>query len=127
MGSENRRAGYRIPLQMFMNQHVADRSFRCMATNLSPSGLYVNSLAQLVERERPQVIGLEFELPEVSETIWARGEVRYDKADNYFRGTGIEITGIARAHQRLIHDYVCEQRSRQLRKLLATIRRNRMH
>ena len=125
MATVNRRAEPRIALQMFLNEYVKDNPYRCLATNVSPSGLYVNRLPNLVQQ--PRVLGLEFELPGTSEVIWARGEVRFDATDPYFRSTGIAITGIASSHQRLLRDYVVETRIRQLRRLLATIRRNRMH
>jgi hypothetical protein len=111
---------------MFLNEYVKDRAFRCLAVNVSSNGLCLSSLS-LPAFSPTRVVGLEFELPGTSETVWARGEVRHDASDPYFRGTGVEITGIAKVHQRLIRDYVMEQRARQLRKLLAVIRRNRMH
>ncbi len=126
MGSVNRRQDQRIALQLFLNEYVGDRAHRCMATNLSSSGLYVNRLLR-PEPQPSRVVGLEFSLPGISEVIWARGEYRFDQVDPYFRSTGIEITGIARVHQRLIHEYVSEERAKQLRRLLAMIRRNRMH
>ena len=125
MGTLNRRSTYRVPLQMFLNEYVRDRAHRCMAVNLSPTGLYVNRLLTPFFWEN-RVVGLEFEIPETSETIWARGEIRYDAMDRYFHGTGIEFTGMARAHERIIRDYVLERREQALRKLLARIRRNRL-
>ena len=126
MGFVNRRNSYRIPVQMFLNEYVADTPYRCMSANVSPTGLYLNRLLQPVGRSSP-IVGLEFELPGTNEMIWARGEVRYDTFDPYFHGTGVQITGIALAHQRLLRDYVLENRAQQLRKLLTLIRRNRMH
>jgi hypothetical protein len=126
MGFVNRRNGYRIPVQMFLNEYVADNPHRCMSVNLSPEGIYLNRLIQPVHRRNP-VVGLEFELPGTSEVIWARGEVRYDSLDPYFHGTGVEITGIAQSHRRLLRDYVMDCRAQQLRKLLRLVRRNRTH
>jgi len=126
MGIVNRRSSYRIPMQMFLNEYVSDKAHRCMAINLSPSGLYLNRLLTPFARDNP-VVGLEFELPQTSEMIWARGEIRYDAMDRYFHGTGVEFTGMARAHERLIREYVLDQRERDLRRLLARIRRNRLH
>lgn len=126
MGSVNRRASSRIAMQMFLNEYVKDKAHRCMAVNLSPSGIFLNRLLTPFQREN-QVVGLEFELPGTSEVIWARGAIRYDALDKYFHGTGVEFTGMARAHERLIRDYVLEKRERSLRRLLAQIRRNRLH
>jgi hypothetical protein len=126
MGFVNRRNDYRIPLQMFLNEFVADRPFRSMSVNLSPKGISLNHLIQPVENAR-KLVNLEFELPGTSEVVWAAGKIRYDARDTYFHGTGVEFTGMARIHQRLLRDYVIEHRTRQLRKLLTLIRRNRMH
>ena len=70
---------------------------------------------------------LEFELPETGETIWARGEAMRDSYSQFFHGTGLKFTGMARAHQRLIRDFVCDKREHQLLGLLKLIRRNRRH
>jgi hypothetical protein len=126
VGTLNQRSEYRIYLQMFMDEHVDNKSHRCMAVNLSPGGLYLNRLIAPMLREKP-VVGLEFELPETSEVVWARGEICYDSMDKYFHGTGVRFTGMAQKHERLVRDYVYEQREQQLRKLLATVRRNRWH
>ena len=126
MGSVNRRSSFRVPIQLFLNEFVKDKAHRCMAVNLSPSGIYLNRLLTPFHRDG-RVVGLEFELPETSEVIWARGEIRYDAMDRYFHGTGIEFTGMARVHERLIHDYITERRVKTLRKLLARVRRNRLH
>lgn len=126
MGSANRRSSFRVPVQMFLNEYVKDKAHRCMAVNVSPSGIYLNRLLAPFRRE-DRVVGLEFELPETSEIIWARGEIRYDAMDPYFHGTGIEFTGMAHLHQRLIRDYVMEQRVQRLRRILARVRRNRVH
>lgn len=126
VGVVNRRSDYRIAVQMFLNEYAKDKAHRCMAVNLSPSGIYVNRLV-LPYLRQSKVVGLEFALPETSEVVWAKGEVRFDTMDKYFHGTGVEFTGMARAHERLIRDYVYEKREKALRKLLAKIRRNRLH
>lgn len=116
----NRRNANRISLQMFLNEYVQDNPNRCMSFNLSPWGVYLSRLnASEIEKRKTSVIGLEFELPGTSEVIWAKGEVRYEVWDEFFHGTGVEITGIAQAHQRLLADYVMEQKTTQLREMLA--------
>lgn len=126
MGSANRRISSRIPLQIFLNQYVKDDPHRCVSYNLSPKGIYLGGMVRAVERPTP-IMGLEFELPGTSEVIWARGEVRYDFRDAYLQGTGVEFTGMASSHERLVRDYVFDQKARKLRSLLKTIRHNRMH
>ncbi|HJZ87745.1 MAG TPA: PilZ domain-containing protein [Polyangia bacterium] len=121
-----RRFGYRVPLEMFLNEYVHDRLHRCVTTNLSESGLHVHKLITPPQR-RPAGVQLEFELPGTGEVIWAKGEVAFEQYDDYFHGTGVRLTGIARLHARLLRDFVREKRNAQLGELLDQIRRNRYH
>ena len=120
--TSNRRIA-RIPLQIALNEYVVDEPHRCMSLNLGLTGIYLQRLAQPVRR--PSVVGLEFELPRTSETVWARGEVVFDQFDDYFHGTGVRFTGLTRFHERMIRDFVLEERERRLRKLLSRVQRNR--
>jgi hypothetical protein len=126
MTMRERRDGYRIPLQLFLNEYVADRPHRCLTVNLSETGLYVHKLIQPLRRNT-HVVGLEFELPGMGETIWARGEICYDDFDDYFHGSGIRITGIPRLHQHLLRDYINEKRRVRLEEIMRRIRLNRRH
>ena len=126
MGIANRRLGTRIPLQIFLNEYVADRAFRSMSVNLSPTGILINRLTTPMVHQSP-ILGLEFQLPGTSDTIWAKGEMRYNAFGEHFSGMGIAFTGIAQGHQRLIQEYCAVQRAKQLRKILAKIKRNRLH
>jgi hypothetical protein len=110
---------------MFLNQYVRDKRFRSMTVNVSESGIYLNRVASdnlLAPVTNRGLIGLEFELPETGETIWAAGEVRYQAVDKYFHGTGIRFKAMPKVHARLIRDYCVEQRRHKLSTLLARIR-----
>lgn len=125
MGSYNRRLAARIPLQMLLNEYIKDEPHRALSFNVSEEGIFVNRLRlKEVARESP-VVGLEFELPGTSETVWARGEVIFDQTDEFFQSTGIRFSGMAQRHQRLVRDFVLEHQARQLRDILTRIRRNR--
>lgn len=126
MSVRERRLGNRIPLQLFLNEYVADRPHRCLSVNVSETGLYVHKLLQPLRRQG-NVVGLELELPGVGETIWARGEVCYDTFDDYFHGSGIRITGIPRLHARLLRDYVVAKRRERLEDIMDRVRLNRRH
>ncbi len=120
-----------MPLRMLFNEYVRERPHRVMATNVSPTGLYVHrtfdtGLRDLQFGREDRFVQLEFELPGTRETIWARGEVRYDDlASDLLHGTGVHITDIARSHARLIRDYVYDMKERRLRNLLDRITFNR--
>ena len=125
----DRRFGYRVPLEMFLNEYVHDRLHRCVTANISETGLFLHKLpaAAVGLRRRPDALQLEFELPGTNEMIWARGELAYEHQDDLFLGTGVRLTGIATLHARLLRDYVREKRKAQLSALLDQIRRNRYH
>jgi hypothetical protein len=103
-----------------------------MATNVSPTGLYVHrtyeaGLKRLQFGREDRYVQLEFELPGTSEIIWARGEVRYDDVETQLlHGTGVHLTDIARAHARLLRDYVLDFKERRLRSLLGAVSFNRV-
>lgn len=114
---------------MFMNQYIADRPYRAMVGNLSESGMFLNRVKapQTPLRESQRTIGLEFELPGTSETIWARGEICYQGGDSYFYTDGVRFTGMPKIHARLLRDYCIESRREQLGGLLARIRSASAH
>lgn len=126
MTNQDRRLGYRIPLEIFLNEYIQDRPHRAMTVNVSETGMYVNKVISPIVRTN-KVVGLEFELPGTGETIWARGEICYDTLDEYFHGQGVRFTGMARMHARLLRDFCIEKRRAQLGELLDRIRRSRYH
>ena len=136
----DRRDDDRIPLQLFLNEYVADRLHRVVTTNVSPTGLFVNRVFAAGHRRlqfgrEERVVQLEFALPGTSDTIWASGEVRYDELglaarsgdEAMVHGTGIQFVSIARGHTRLLRDFVFEKRRQRLQQILELVRKNRYH
>ena len=116
--------GFRVPSEIFLNQYISDRPYRAMAENLSETGILLNRVkatGRLAERQR--VVGLEFELPGTSETIWARGEICYQGRDSYFHTDHVRFTAMPKVHARLLRDYCIESRREHLGGLLGRIRR----
>lgn len=107
-----------------MNQYIADRPFRAMAGNLSESGVLLNRVKATKKRlgDCQRVVGLEFELPGTGETIWARGEICSQGADNYFYTDRVRFTAMPGVHARLLRDYCIESRRTHLGTLLERIR-----
>jgi hypothetical protein len=106
MHSADRRYGARAPVEMYLNAYVQnDRHQRGFTINLSPTGLFLNTLMR--EPVPPHTpVGLEFTLPGTQETIWAAGEICYDKPDDeYFLGQGIRFTAMASLHARMIREF----------------------
>jgi hypothetical protein len=126
MTAHDRRLGFRVPMEIFLNEYVQDRAHRALTVNISDTGLYVNKVLQPMQRAN-RVVALEFELPGTGETIWARGEITHDALDDYFHGQGIRFTGMAQLHARLLRDYCIEKRRAQLGTMLEKIRKSRLH
>lgn len=124
MISSDRRLGFRVPSEMFLNQYIADQPYRAMAGNLSETGVLLNRVKVLPRdlSESDRVIGLEFELPGTGETIWARGEICYQSKDSYFYTDGVRFTAMPQIHARLLRDYCIESRREHLGGLLGRIR-----
>lgn len=129
-----RRDNQRIPLKIFLNEYVDERLHRGMTANISPTGLYMNrvfgaGLRHLQFGREDRFVQLEFALPGTSDTIWARGEIRYDElnAGELVHGTGIHFVDMARGHQRLLNEFVIDRKRQRLREILELIRRNRYH
>jgi hypothetical protein len=104
MSPSNRRFDNRVPLEMYLNAYVDERLQRGFTSDLSETGLRLNTLARAPLPPLTPV-GLEFVLPGVSETIWAAGEICFDASDDYFLGRGIRFTAMAGKHARLVREY----------------------
>jgi hypothetical protein len=111
MQSLDRRYGHRLPFEMYLNTYVADRPSRGFTSNLSESGLYLNTVAR---QPLPPLtpVGLEFSLPGLSETIWAAGQYCYDEPDDYLNGSGIRFVAMAGLHERMLREYLRDARSK---------------
>jgi hypothetical protein len=105
--THNRRRSERVPVGFYVEQIISDDPHRCFTTDLSPIGLYMERLAAPLERSS-SVVQLEIPLPNGSDSIWAKGEVIYDRFDALFHGTAVRFTGMARYHQRLLRDWLRE-------------------
>lgn len=126
MPARDRRLGFRVPLQIFLNKYVRDRPFRALTSNLSETGIYLQIVKTPWMPEPSDVsvpVGLEFELPGTGEVIWARGEICYGATDELVHGAGVRFTAMPTLHARLIRDYCVESRRAHLSTLLGRIRK----
>jgi hypothetical protein len=108
----NRRHSDRLPVGFYVDQIVHDDQHRCFTTDLSAIGLYMERLAAPLDR-RSNVVQVEIPLPNTGDAIWAKCEVVYDRFDALFHGTAVRFTGMARAHQRLLREWLRESGKRQ--------------
>lgn len=97
-GSDRRRAP-RVPVSVYLQQHVEGQTHRCFSSNLSRSGLYMERpIASFVRHSA--AIQLEIPLPDGQpEPLWASAEVVYDCFDALFHGTAVRFTGLGSQDQ----------------------------
>ena len=103
--SDNRRRSERVPVGFYVDQYINDEAQRCFTTDLSCIGLYMERLVEPLER-KSNVVQLEVSLPGENDSIWARGEVVYDRFDSLFHGTAVRFTGMPRVHQRMLREWL---------------------
>lgn len=115
----NRRRSERLPVGFYVDQIVGNDLHRCFTTDLSSLGIFVERVAEPMRRDS-SIVQLEIPLPEAGETLWAKGEVVYDRFDSLFHGTAIRFAGMARAHQRMLREWLWESRTSD--RLLASFR-----
>jgi len=105
--TQNRRRSERLPVGFYVDQIVGEDPHRCFTTDLSAIGLYMERLVEPLQRSS-SLVQLEIPLPQTGDSIWAKGEVIYDRFDALFHGTAVRFTGMARFHQRLLREWLRE-------------------
>jgi c-di-GMP-binding flagellar brake protein YcgR len=118
---QDRRLGFRIPFETMVTSYVHDRPVRGLVTNLSDTGMSLSAISMLAPPPG-LVVGLELEVPGVSESIWAAAQVCYRKDDGLASGLGMRFLAMARCHARTIRELCIEMRRKSLGSLLARIR-----
>jgi hypothetical protein len=118
---QDRRLGFRIPFETMVTSNVHDRPVRCLAPNLSDTGMSLSAISMLAPPPG-MVVGLELEVPGIPESIWASAQVCYRKDDRMASGLGVKFVAMARSHARMIRDMCIETRRKNLGSLLARIR-----
>jgi hypothetical protein len=88
---------------------VGEREQFAFVVDVSERGLRIER--PLRGRDEGRIVQLEFELPEVDEILWAKGEIRFDRlrpstATQPLRTTGVCIVAAASRHLRLMRDWV---------------------
>lgn len=116
-----RRFGFRVPYEVMMTSYVGDRPVRSLAADLSDTGVCLSAVSVLAPRVGV-VMGLEFFIPGVTDSIWAAGEVCHRRNDTVATELGVRFVAMAKTHARMLRDYCVESRREHLGGLLAKIR-----
>lgn len=103
--TRNRRRSQRHPVGFYVEQIVDDAPHRCFTSDLSPVGLYMERLAEPLQR-RSAVVQIEIPLPNTSDALWAKAEVVYDRFDSLFHGTAVRFIAMARGHERWLREWL---------------------
>ena len=86
---DERRNCPRVPVSVYLSQHVEGQTHRCFTTDLSSGGLYMERPIGSFVRHSAAV-QLEIPLPgDGGEPLWASAEVVYDCFDALFHGTAV--------------------------------------
>jgi c-di-GMP-binding flagellar brake protein YcgR len=104
-----------------VTSYVHDRPVRGLATNLSDTGMSLSAISMLAPPPG-LIVGLELEVPGVTESIWAAAQICYRKEDRLASGLGVRFVAMARSHARMIREFCIEMRRKNLGSLLARIR-----
>jgi len=121
MSLRDRRLGHRIPLDAMLTVLARDRPLRALSADLSDTGIGLATVAGVAPAPGA-VVGVELALPGTDDSIWARGEVCYQRPGDLAAGVGVRFTAMARLHARLLRDFVVEARRSHLGSLLSRIR-----
>ncbi len=106
-GHERRRAP-RVPVSVYLEQHVEGQTHRCFSSNLSRSGLYMERpIASFVRHSAS--VQLEIPLPDGQpEPLWASAEVVYDCFDALFHGTAVRFTALGSRDQARLDAFLAQ-------------------
>ena len=90
---DERRSNPRIPVSVTLSQHIEGETHRCVVTDLSTGGLYMERPMGSFLRRSAQV-QLEIPLPDAGDAIWASAEIVYDCFDSLNHGTAVRFTAM---------------------------------
>jgi hypothetical protein len=114
------RTSPRIRVQSLCSEVIDDQDQLALVVDLSESGLRIqrplrgrSGMYRAPDgSELDRLVQVEFELPEVDEIVWAKGEVCFDqlwRAPGLLapvRTTGVRLLAAATRHLRMLRDYV---------------------
>ena len=116
----NQRTNFRIPDSRLITEFSGSTPFASAIINLSFDGMYTVKPSEDLLNPSGE-IQIEIPVPEASETIWATGEIMYEKHELQSVGTGIKFKNMARSHWRLLSDIVEEGRQKVIAEMLQHI------
>ena len=109
-GRQDRRSAERVAVDLFVQERDGDRLFVHPATNLSATGIFIEShsysLRNALDR---RFIDLEFQLPEGPSAIRVRGEViGARRVRGFSHGLAVRFLDLAEADRQFVAGYVAK-------------------
>lgn len=108
-----RRLARRVPVRVYVNEHVGARVIRSLALDMSEGGMAVRRLVG-PGPGRDRVVEVEMVLAGGGETIWAEAETRFEAGEGGGARAGLRFVSLPRSHQRLLRDFLADRRLRGL-------------
>jgi hypothetical protein len=112
-----RREPNRIRVDSLCSLFQSDRERHGLVVDVSENGLRIQ---RTLGGPRERSVQLEFEIPDVDEIIWARGEICFDQVWNLsprlhglsglVRTSGVRLVMAAERHKKLLRDFVAYRR-----------------
>jgi len=104
-----RRLSPRIPVESLCLEHQDIREHHALVVNLSENGLQLER--PVVGCPRSRIVQLEFEIPEVDEIVWAKGEICFEEIRRkgprqLVRRAGVQMIATTERHHRMLREYV---------------------
>jgi hypothetical protein len=90
MKTLERRRAPRVPVSVYIHQHVEGQTHRCLASNLSLSGLYMERPISSFVRHSAE-IEIEIPLPDGAEPVRTTAEIVYDCFNALFHGSAVRF------------------------------------
>jgi len=122
--SNDRRDTLRVPDSRLITEIVSEKPNAASVVNVSKTGLF--SVKPAFSRLRgPATVQLEIPLPEASESVWAMGEIVFEKVGVSSVGSGIRFLAMADRHWKLLNDMVEYRRQDIIEKMMRQIERRK--
>ena len=108
MKDERRRAP-RVPVSVYLQQHIEGQTHRCFMSDLSLTGLYMERPISSFVRHSTKV-QLEIPIPDgQSEPVWASAEIVYDCFDSEFHGTALRFEAMGERDRQRLSAFLSER------------------
>ncbi len=118
---QDRRDTVRVPDNRLITEIIDDKPNAASVINMSGYGIYTIKASPRAP-QGPRIIQLEIPVPEASDSIWAMGEVVFERVGMSCVGAGIRLLNMADRHHSLLRDMVEYRRQEILQRMMTGIK-----